>query len=561
MKNILFLSLLAFLSFNLVAQENINLESDLMNARFYETDKIPIIKVKLKNYTPDEFKDLEIKYVLVSLGQRKEEYVDVNANGQFEIKLTHPYAYQQLWLFLGDYYYGQIIAHKELVIEADLRKLKKKKAYMLGKGIQFKGPDAELNTYFNKFVTFKRQEKNKYYKTFQSIITDRELSGKEKRKKYVENYQIWNSVLIDYIQKYPSKYATLLKNESDAYFYGWLFTLDRQQDIQDELIQKGLKHQPLIVSNDGTAYYRYMTFMLKSLSPEANIALMRKMIVDKDIVKDNQEKFDLFLVQYQLRLERKQYDKAIFAEGDSLFLAPNKELLKSAKLAAFREKIEQLEQKKADLVKLSGAPEDKWEQEIYYNYMLPFIKTPWVRSLMQQSLKEAIAYTEVVDKTLEESTELTTSSSLGTSLQSFPFGANLYKSEVADAQTLIASIQNAFPNKSIILDVWTTWCGPCIYDMKNSVETKKALKTLSVEVVYLCVEDNSTQKKWTKTVAELKTSGNHIFLEKKLAKSVMKFFDLKGYPSHIFIDKKGEWDTNFIHSLANLELDKLKKKL
>lgn len=64
-----------------------------------------------------------------------------------------------------------------------------------------------------------------------------------------------------------------------------------------------------------------------------------------------------------------------------------------------------------------------------------------------------------------------------------------------------------------------------------------------------------------KTVAELKTTGNHIFLEKELANSVMKFFDLKGYPSHIFIDKKGEWDTNFIHSIANLDIDKLKNKL
>ena len=41
----------------------------------------------------------------------------------------------------------------------------------------------------------------------------------------------------------------------------------------------------------------------------------------------------------------------------------------------------------------------------------------------------------------------------------------------------------------------------------------------------------------------------------------LDFFDLRGYPSHIFIDKKGNWDTNFIHSLAHLDIDKLKKKL
>ena len=34
-----------------------------------------------------------------------------------------------------------------------------------------------------------------------------------------------------------------------------------------------------------------------------------------------------------------------------------------------------------------------------------------------------------------------------------------------------------------------------------------------------------------------------------------------GYPSHIFNDKKGNWETNFIHSLAHLDIHELKKKL
>ena len=72
------------------------------------------------------------------------------------------------------------------------------------------------------------------------------------------------------------------------------------------------------------------------------------------------------------------------------------------------------------------------------------------------------------------------------------------------------------------------------------------------------VEDGSSLKKWEKTIAGLETEGTHIFLEKNLAKTVMKFFDLSGYNSHIFIDTKGNWDTNFIYSLADLDLAKLK---
>ena len=130
-----------------------------------------------------------------------------------------------------------------------------------------------------------------------------------------------------------------------------------------------------------------------------------------------------------------------------------------------------------------------------------------------------------------------------------------------DAKNLLAAIQNAFPNKTLILDVWATWCGPCIHDMKNSKDSKAALKELAVEVIYLCVEDGSSNKKWEKTVAGLKTEGTHIFLEKELANSVMDFFDLNSYPSHVFIDKEGNWDTNFIYSIADLDIEQLKIRL
>ncbi len=562
MKNRICLLFLSFLSFQLVAQEMVSLESDVMDTRFYETDKIPVIKGKLLHYSPEAFKDLEIKYSLEYFEKRAfEQYTDISPDGQFEIKLPHPYAYQEVSLHIGDYFYGKMIAHDELLIEADLSKLKKKKVRYHGKGIQFKGPDGELNTYFNKFENFRKKEKRKYYDVLKPILMNRESSGRDKRRKYLEHYQTWDKILADYVQQHPSKYSALLKNDNDAKFYAYLFSPDMQQDLQDELFKKGVAYQPLIVSNAGTRYYKSMNSLLSWLSPAATVALLKEILLDKVEHTANYQKFDPFLKVYQLRLAGEPYDNTLYAVGDSLFLSPYKDLIESAKLASIKEKIEQLTPRKADIVKFSGRRGDKLAERTYYENMLLSTQTKWVKDLMQKALQEAIAYKEAVNKRLQKANELTTASSLGKSIQSFPFGANLYKAEVTEAEMLLATIQNAFPNKSIILDVWATWCAPCIYDMKNSTATKKALKELPVEVVYLCVKSGSSHKKWANIIAELKTTGNHIFLEKELYESVINFFDLKGVPRYIFINKEGEWDKQFISSIANLDIYQLKKRL
>jgi len=146
-------------------------------------------------------------------------------------------------------------------------------------------------------------------------------------------------------------------------------------------------------------------------------------------------------------------------------------------------------------------------------------------------------------------------------VKTLPFEAALYLGQGTDAATFVATLQNAFPGKALILDVWATWCKPCIIDMEKSKAKKELLKELPLEIIYLAISDGSSQQKWEQTIANLAVSGQHIYIKKDLTTALLKQFNLFGYPSYIFIDKDGNWDTNFVRSIAKIDLDKIRAKL
>jgi len=112
-----------------------------------------------------------------------------------------------------------------------------------------------------------------------------------------------------------------------------------------------------------------------------------------------------------------------------------------------------------------------------------------------------------------------------------------------------------------IINFWATWCKPCIVDMERSKAKKALLKQLPVEIIYLAISDGSSPQKWEQTINKLQVSGQHIYIEKDLTAALLKQFNLFGYPSYIFIDRNGNWDTNFVRSISNIDLDKIGAKL
>ena len=78
--------------------------------------------------------------------------------------------------------------------------------------------------------------------------------------------------------------------------------------------------------------------------------------------------------------------------------------------------------------------------------------------------------------------------------------------EVA-ADSLLQVITRPYRGKMVLVDMWNTWCGPCMRAMKNLKPLKEELK----EVVYLYIADEtSPEGKWKVTIPDI--HGIHLSL-------------------------------------------------
>jgi thiol-disulfide isomerase/thioredoxin len=93
--------------------------------------------------------------------------------------------------------------------------------------------------------------------------------------------------------------------------------------------------------------------------------------------------------------------------------------------------------------------------------------------------------------------------------------------------------------KWLYIDVWATWCGPCIAEFPSSVNLQTKLKDKeNIQFVYL--SQDSDKKKWLEYLdkhSELK--GLNLNLSGEAYQSFYTAYEMNGIPSYILIDDKG----------------------
>ncbi|MES2827645.1 MAG: TlpA disulfide reductase family protein [Bacteroidota bacterium] len=98
---------------------------------------------------------------------------------------------------------------------------------------------------------------------------------------------------------------------------------------------------------------------------------------------------------------------------------------------------------------------------------------------------------------------------------------------------------SSFKGKAVYIDVWASWCGPCIQEMPSLKKLSDKYKSNpNIQFVSLSVDDTKTV--WLKKgLAVQKPDGFQVWVEGGFASPFAKSYSISSIPRFILIDKKG----------------------
>ncbi|MEJ2879914.1 TlpA family protein disulfide reductase [Pedobacter sp. GR22-6] len=119
-----------------------------------------------------------------------------------------------------------------------------------------------------------------------------------------------------------------------------------------------------------------------------------------------------------------------------------------------------------------------------------------------------------------------------------PPKAILHDAAQLDAKDPLGSILSKYKGKVVYVDVWATWCAPCIAEMPNSRVLREKMSGKDIVFVYLCVS-SAQEKSWKELVASQNMEGENYFLKRELYSPIANQLEIKTIPRYFIVDKTG----------------------
>ncbi len=102
----------------------------------------------------------------------------------------------------------------------------------------------------------------------------------------------------------------------------------------------------------------------------------------------------------------------------------------------------------------------------------------------------------------------------------------------------LSDLSSGNPQKSLYLDFWATWCGPCLMEMPDSEKLTQEFKNDSVEFIYISVDKD--KQKWQKKITTLPHGKNTHHYNIGVDSNLAKEMEIPPIPRYILIAKNGQ---------------------
>jgi len=107
----------------------------------------------------------------------------------------------------------------------------------------------------------------------------------------------------------------------------------------------------------------------------------------------------------------------------------------------------------------------------------------------------------------------------------------------ADGQQVpFESILKKHEGKTLVIEVWASWCGDCVKAMPKI----KELQANNPDVAYVFISMDKTADKWKSGIEKHELKGDHFMANDQMKGVFGKAIDLDWIPRYIIIDKTGK---------------------
>ena len=97
--------------------------------------------------------------------------------------------------------------------------------------------------------------------------------------------------------------------------------------------------------------------------------------------------------------------------------------------------------------------------------------------------------------------------------------------------------------KKIYIDIWATWCKPCLMEFAHNEALKKILEENDIQQLYICLDSDTNVKNWKDCIKQYNLAGTHIRVNKEFSSDILRLFFNAGkmvsIPRYILIDEEG----------------------
>ena len=111
-------------------------------------------------------------------------------------------------------------------------------------------------------------------------------------------------------------------------------------------------------------------------------------------------------------------------------------------------------------------------------------------------------------------------------------------------------------NTNIYIDIWASWCAPCIAEMPNwNKLAKKYEADKRIDFITISVDDDP--EKWKAALKKYKPGGKHYLAKGGWESDFSRTFSIKGVPRNMLIDAKANMLQQTAESASQIDLDKI----